>query len=122
MNLPFLLYKNDKGNIRCVWFYDQQDCKRVYEKLRELTTQSSETNSNKNGLDLLKFSTGNNSNGAVSKPVEETLAKLGITKPAKNNDTDQFMRSLIQQTNQKMIINDASGIFFFFCFKKIYYC
>lgn len=110
LNLPFLLYKNDKGSIRCVWFYDQSDCKRVYDKLRELTTQPIEnlTNANKNGLDLLKLTMGNNHSNGQAAPVEETLAKLGIKQSAKSNDTDQFMRSLIQQTNQKMIINDAS--------------
>lgn len=109
LNLPFLLYKNDKGDIRCVWFYDQADCKRVYEKLREITTNDQAAV--KNGLDPTKITATAGSN----KPLEETLAKLGIKQPQQtiSNDKEQFMRSLIQQTNSKMILNnDASGIYF----------
>lgn len=116
LNLPFLLYKNDKGNIRCVWFYSTVDCNKVYEKLHAITTGgcaaagTQQQQAPKNGLDFSKLfasaagnSAGNTTSG--SKPVEETLAKLGIkSQTTKNNNTDQFMRSLIQQTNQKLSI------------------
>lgn len=114
LNLPFLLYKNDKGDIRCVWFYDQADCKRVYKKLREIMTNDPTTTSARNGIDLTKFNVVQSANS--SKPVEETLAKLGIKQPTISNDKDQFMRSLIQQTNQKLVLNDSSGWFVVYSF------
>ena len=135
LNLPFLLYKNDKGNIRCVWFYDQVDCKRVYEKLHAIATSGcagsiGQQPAAKNGFEfskllggvagnsvagepvqepLAKLLGGVAGNSVASKPVQETLAKLGI-KPqtAKNNNPDQFMRSLIQQTNQKLSITNSN--------------
>ena len=113
LNSPFLLYKNDKSNIRCVWFYDQSDCKRVYEKLREIVASE---NAN-TGFELSKLNIGcsNAINNNSSKPVEETLAKLGIKsqpncglQSSNKKDTTEFMRSLIQQTNQKfpIIVNN----------------
>lgn len=122
LNLPFLLYKNDKANIRCVWFYSQTDCKRVYEKLHAIVTSGCAGSSSvqqpqaaiKNGgFDFSKLLGGvtGNSAGSSSKPVEETLAKLGIKSQTTKNNTDQFMRSLIQQTNQKlsMVSNSNEG-------------
>lgn len=99
LNLPFLLYKNDKSSIRCVWFYDQIDCKRVFQKLREIVS--------KNVFDVPKLN-NNDSSSIGSKPLEETLAKLGIKQKqqqqtTKNNDTNEFLRSLIQQKNNQKL-------------------
>lgn len=116
LNLPFLLYKNDKANIRCVWFYSQADCKRVYEKLHAIVTsgcaasvQQPQAATKNGGFEFSKLLTGGVSNSSGSKPVEETLAKLGIkSQTAKNNNPDQFMRSLIQQTNQKLSVSNSN--------------
>jgi len=109
LNLPFLLYKNDKSDIRCVWFYDPADCKRVHKKLHEIMSNDTTTPTTNGGIDLSKL-TSNTNTTTNSKPVEETLAKLGIKKIQQptSNDKDQFLRSLIQQTNQKLVINNDS--------------
>ena len=126
LNLPFLLYKNDKANIRCVWFYNQSECKRVYEKLHAIVTSGCASSSGiqqqntKNGFEFSKlFGTVSTNSAGSSKPVEETLAKLGIkSQTTKNNNTDEFMRTLIQQTNQKLSIvtNSNEGKLFVIIF------
>jgi mRNA-decapping enzyme 1B len=41
---PFLLYKNSKGNIYGIWFYDKDECIRISSMLNKLAKESDTTN------------------------------------------------------------------------------
>ena len=41
---PFLLYKNSKGNIYGIWFYEKEDCIRISSTLNKLTKESETSN------------------------------------------------------------------------------
>ncbi|RWS05640.1 mRNA-decapping enzyme 1A-like protein [Dinothrombium tinctorium] len=60
---PYLLYKNDKSHIYCIWFYDRSECTLIGERIQNLVSLS--INDNRN--------------------VESKLARLGITQIISTN-------------------------------------
>ena len=59
ITIPYLLYKNSKNEIFCIWFYNENDCKNFSERLQQIIAKLSEVNNHllqtqSNPNDILK--------------------------------------------------------------------
>lgn len=127
---PYLLYKNNNGDIFCIWFYDKADCRKVGSSLQGLVANSNQRPQSTTdvGLQLklaqlgLSSSTGNHhmntkpeskpvgNNGQNSAPGHELLKKIFSGQPQQQQQQQAGGDITNPDPNKISILQRDSGL------------
>ncbi|XP_011499421.1 PREDICTED: mRNA-decapping enzyme 1A [Ceratosolen solmsi marchali] len=101
---PFLLYKNSKGNIYGIWFYDKDECIRISSMLNKLAKESVSTNkvTPKNKKTVQRKSNNVDIFSMLSKAQEDFNTNI-------SNNTERGVRGLDSKSPMSNAIGELSG-------------
>lgn len=102
---PYLMFKNQQGEIFCIWFYDNEECSRAHSKLEEAIALSK----NASFIDLDDNPTNNSFVNSLSNTPHKTPNKQVARQPQTNVMETLLGAHRIEQDNkQKNLSKDKN--------------
>ncbi|GFS86653.1 mRNA-decapping enzyme 1B [Nephila pilipes] len=102
---PFLLYRNDKGDIYGVWFYDQKSCERIYKLLTSLSKLAFNKSDKSNSIRQRSFSESNRKQQKQGTAQADIISLLTRAQ----DEYDKKSASKSTQKSSKNIQNTLNG-------------